>query len=84
MALFLKIRRLYLWQLEVQYFHDHASLTTVIALNQSPIIDVSVAIGTPSFAIGGEAGYDTTSGSFTKYTAGLSVTKSDSSAAIIM
>ncbi|KAK9990768.1 hypothetical protein SO802_025753 [Lithocarpus litseifolius] len=71
-------------KLEVQYFHDHATLTTAVALNQSPAIDVSATIGTPSIAFGAEAGYDTTTGNFTKYTAGLSVTKPDSSASIIL
>lgn len=74
----------FLWQLEVQYFHDHATLTTAVALNQSPAIDVSATIGTPSIAFGAEAGYDTTTGNFTKYTAGLSVAKPDSSASIIL
>ncbi|GMY11903.1 mitochondrial outer membrane protein porin 2-like isoform X1 [Fagus crenata] len=71
-------------KLEVQYFHDHATFTTAVALNQSPAIDVSTTIGTPSIAFGAEAGYDTTSGNFTKYTAGISVTKPDSSASIIL
>lgn len=71
-------------KLEVQYFHDHATFTTAVALNQSPAVDVSATIGTPSIAFGAEAGYDTTSGSFTKYTAGISVTKPDSSASIIL
>ena len=74
----------FLWQLEVQYFHDHATLTTAVALNQSPAIDVSATIGTPSIAFGAEAGYDTTTGNFTKYTAGLSVAKPESSASIIL
>ncbi|KAK7330957.1 hypothetical protein VNO77_25164 [Canavalia gladiata] len=71
-------------KLEVQYFHEHATLTTIIALNQSPVVDVSATVGTPSIAIGGEAGYDTTSGGFTKYTAGINVTRPDSSASIII
>ncbi|XP_050291912.1 mitochondrial outer membrane protein porin 2-like isoform X2 [Quercus robur] len=71
-------------KLEVQYFHDHATLTTAVALNQSPAIDVSATIGTPSIAFGAEAGYDTTTGNFTKYTAGFSVAKPESSASIIL
>ncbi|RDX71535.1 Mitochondrial outer membrane protein porin 2, partial [Mucuna pruriens] len=71
-------------KLEVQYFHDHATLTSAVALNQSPIIDVSATVGTPTIAFGGEASYDTTSGRFAKYTAGISVTKPDSSASIIL
>ncbi|KGN62001.1 mitochondrial outer membrane protein porin 2 [Cucumis sativus] len=71
-------------KLEVQYFHDHATLATAVALNQNPFVDVSATIGTPTIAFGAEAGYDTTSGNFTKYAAGISVTKPDSSASIIL
>uniref|UniRef100_A0A6M2EQD3 Uncharacterized protein n=1 Tax=Populus davidiana TaxID=266767 RepID=A0A6M2EQD3_9ROSI len=71
-------------KLEVQYFHDRASFTTAVALNQSPAIDVTATIGTPTIAFGAEAGYDTTLGSFTKYTAGISVTKPDSYASLIL
>ncbi|KAM7263266.1 hypothetical protein ACFE04_000949 [Oxalis oulophora] len=72
-------------KLEVQYFHDHATLTAAACLNkQSPLIDVSATIGTPSIAFGAEAGYDTTSGNFTKYTAGISVVKPDSCASILL
>ena len=82
--IFTQICFFFLWQLEVQYFHDHATLTTAVALNQSPAIDVSATIGTPSIAFGAEAGYDTTTGNFTKYTAGFSVAKPESSASIIL
>lgn len=71
-------------KLEVQYFHDHATFTTAVASNQSPAIDFSATIGTPSIAFGAEAGYDTTSGNFTKYTAGISVTQSVYNASIML
>lgn len=71
-------------KLEVQYFHDHATVTTAIALKQSPIIDVSATIGTPTIVFGAEAGYDTASGAFNKYTAGIGVTRPDSYASIIL
>ncbi|KAA3474087.1 mitochondrial outer membrane protein porin 2-like [Gossypium australe] len=56
-------------KLEVQYFHDHATVTTTVGLNQTPDVDVTATIGTPTITFGAEAGYDTTSGNFTKYTA---------------
>ncbi|GAA0171483.1 hypothetical protein Leryth_020896 [Lithospermum erythrorhizon] len=71
-------------KLEVQYFHPHASLTTAVGFTKSPAVDVSVTLGTSTFAFGAEAGYDTTSGNLTKYTAGISVTKPDSCASIIL
>ncbi|OUZ99558.1 Eukaryotic porin/Tom40 [Macleaya cordata] len=71
-------------KVEVQYFHDHATFTTAVGLNQSPAVDLSGTIGTPSFAFGAEAGYDTSSGTFTKYNAGISVTNPDYNASIIL
>ncbi|PPE02366.1 hypothetical protein GOBAR_DD00605 [Gossypium barbadense] len=71
-------------KLEVQYFHDHATVTTMVGLNQTPGVDVTATIGTPTIAFGAEVGYDTTSGNFTKYTAGISMTKPDSCASIIL
>lgn len=71
-------------QLEVQYFHYHATLTSAVALTQAPNVDLSATIGTPTFAIGAEAGYETSSSKLTKYTAGITVNKPDSSASIVL
>lgn len=71
-------------KLEVQYFHQNATLTTAVALKQSPAVDLSVTLGTPTFAFGAEAGYETSSGAITKYNAGISVTKPESCASIIL
>ncbi|XVF36417.1 hypothetical protein REPUB_Repub19eG0056700 [Reevesia pubescens] len=56
-------------KLEVQYFHEHPALTTVVGLKKSPAVDFSSTIGTPSIAFGAEASYITSSGDFTKYNA---------------
>ncbi|XP_075481895.1 mitochondrial outer membrane protein porin 2-like [Primulina tabacum] len=71
-------------KLEIQYFHPHASLTAVVGMNQTPPIDVSLNLGTPMVALGAEAGYDTASGKLIKYTAGISLTKLDSCASILL
>ncbi|KAF5958336.1 hypothetical protein HYC85_005561 [Camellia sinensis] len=71
-------------KLEVQYFHHHANFTTAVTLSQSPTVDLSATIGNPTIAFGAEAGYETNSSKFTKYTAGISVTKPDSCASIIL
>ncbi|CAI0406366.1 unnamed protein product [Linum tenue] len=72
-------------KLEVQYFHHHATFTSTVALHQqSPVVDASVTVGTPAIAFGAETGYNTTSGSFTKYTAGISITKPDAYASVIL
>ncbi|XP_012855610.1 PREDICTED: LOW QUALITY PROTEIN: mitochondrial outer membrane protein porin 2-like [Erythranthe guttata] len=66
------------------YFHPHASLTAAVGHNQAPQIDLTVTLGTSTFALGAEAGYETTSGKLTKYTAGITVTKPDSSISVIL
>ncbi|GER53746.1 mitochondrial outer membrane protein porin 2 [Striga asiatica] len=70
--------------LEFQYFHPHASLTAAVGLSQAPPLDFSVTLGTPTFALGAEAGYETTSGKLTKYTAGITITKPDSCASVLL
>lgn len=81
---FLKLILCFHMQLEVQYFHHHATVTTAITHNQSPGIDLSATIGTTTFALGAEAGYEPSSAKLTKYTAGISVTKPDSCASIVL
>ncbi|KAL9669619.1 hypothetical protein QQ045_007166 [Rhodiola kirilowii] len=71
-------------KVEVQYFHDHATFTTSVALNQSPVVDFSATLGNPTIAFGAEAGYETSTGNFSKYTAGIGVTQADSSASILL
>lgn len=71
-------------QIELQHFHDHATLTASVALKQSPVIDISATVGTANVALGAEAGYDTKSGTFTKYTAGVNAQRSDACASIIL
>ncbi|KAK8584960.1 hypothetical protein V6N13_138902 [Hibiscus sabdariffa] len=71
-------------KLEVQYFHEHATVTTAVGLKKLPAVDFSATIGTPSIAFGAEACYMTSSGEFTKYNAGVNMTKTDSNASVIL
>ena len=68
----------------MQYLHQHASFTGALGLDKSPAVDFSAAIGTPSIAFGAEATYITASGEFAKYNTGVSLTKPDSSASVIL
>ena len=61
----------------MQYFHDHASVAGAVALTQTPTVDFSATVGAHGIAFGAEAGFDTSSGTFTKYNAGLSLKKPD-------
>lgn len=71
-------------KLEVQYFHHHASLSSALALKQSPTLDLSATVGSHGIAFGAEAGFDTASGAFTKYSAGVSLKKPEYDASLII
>ncbi|CAK9171526.1 unnamed protein product [Ilex paraguariensis] len=71
-------------KIEFQYFHEHGSVTTAVGLNKSPALDLSATIGTPSVAFGSEATYLVSSGSFTKYNAGVRLTKPNFCASVIL
>lgn len=71
-------------QLKAQYCHEHATFTAAVGLNQSPAFDFSGTIGNPGIAFGAEASYVTASRNFAKYNAGVSLTKPDSSASVIL
>ncbi|CAO2813557.1 unnamed protein product [Amaranthus hypochondriacus] len=71
-------------QLELQYFHEHATFGSSVSLNKSPVFDVSATCGTSNTVIGVEAGYDTSAADFTKYNAGISIIKPDSCTSLIL
>ncbi|PPR87709.1 hypothetical protein GOBAR_AA32978 [Gossypium barbadense] len=71
-------------KLEVQNFHEHATVATAVGLKKSPAVDFSATIGTPGIAFGAEASYVTSSGEFTKYNAGVNMTKPDSNASVVL
>ncbi|KAG9145692.1 hypothetical protein Leryth_022110 [Lithospermum erythrorhizon] len=64
-------------QLELQYLHDYAGITTSIGLTANPIVNFSGVLGTKVVALGTDISFDTKSGAFTKCNAGLSFTNSD-------
>lgn len=72
------------WQLELQYFHENASFATVVGMKPSPVVEFSGTVGAHGVAFGAEGGYDTATGKFTKYSAGIGVTKPDYHAAFIL
>lgn len=71
-------------QVELQYSHDYAGISTSVGLTSSPILDISGALGHEGFSVGGELGFDTASATLTKYSAGLGFTKFDFSAALLL
>ena len=64
-------------QVEVQYLHDYAGISTSVGLTANPIVNFSGVIGTNVLALGADLSFDTKIGELTKSNAGLSFTKDD-------
>lgn len=73
-----------LCQLDVQYLHPHAAIDSSIGLNPSPKLELSGAFGSKDICMGAEAGFNTTSASFSKLNAGIAFNKSDFSATLML
>jgi voltage-dependent anion channel protein 2 len=75
----------YLWlQAEFQYLYDYAGISASIGLNSKPLVNLSDVFGNKAVAVGADVAYDTATGNFTKYNAGLSVTNADLIAAVAL
>nr|XP_004507845.1 mitochondrial outer membrane protein porin 6 isoform X1 [Cicer arietinum]XP_012573451.1 mitochondrial outer membrane protein porin 6 isoform X1 [Cicer arietinum] len=71
-------------KLDVQYLHPHAAIDSSIGLNPSPKLELSGAFGSKDICMGAEAGFNTTSASFSKLNAGIAFNKSDFSATLML
>jgi len=74
-----------LWlQAEVQYLHDYAGINASFGLNSKPLVSLSGVLGNKAIAVGADVAYDTATGDFNKYNAGLSFTNADFIAAVTL
>lgn len=64
-------------QVELQYLHDYAGISSSVGLTANPIINFSGVIGTNVLALGTDVSFDTKTGTLTKCNAGLNFTNSD-------
>ena len=64
-------------QVEVQYLHDYAGISTSVGLTANPIVNFSGVVGTNVLALGTDVSFDTKIGELTKFNAGLNFTKDD-------
>lgn len=71
-------------QAELQYLHDYAGISVGVGLNSKPLINLSGVFGNKALAVGADAAYDTATGNFTKYNAGVSLTNADLFAALML
>lgn len=71
-------------KVDLQYLHDNVGVSSSIGLTPTPIIDFSGTLGTDELVLGGEVAFDTASGTFSKYSAGVGFSKPEFSAAVIL
>jgi voltage-dependent anion channel protein 2 len=64
-------------KVELQYLHEYAGISTSMGLASSPIVNFSGLVGTGVVAIGTDVAFNTESGNFKHFNAGLSLTKDD-------
>ncbi|KAA8548012.1 hypothetical protein F0562_004441 [Nyssa sinensis] len=64
-------------KVELQYLHDYAGISTSIGLTANPIVNFSGVVGTNVVSLGTDVSFDTKTGNFTKYNAGLSFSNAD-------
>ncbi|KAI4314210.1 hypothetical protein L6164_027144 [Bauhinia variegata] len=62
---------------ELQYQHECAGISTSMGLTANPIVNFSGVVGNNLVAVGTDISFDTASGNFTKYNAGLNFIHSD-------
>jgi voltage-dependent anion channel protein 2 len=62
---------------ELQYQHEYAGISTSLGLTANPIVNFSGVIGSNVVSLGTDLSFDTATGNFTKYNAGLSYTNAD-------
>ncbi|EPS68383.1 hypothetical protein M569_06388 [Genlisea aurea] len=64
-------------KVELQYFHEYAGISTSLFLTAKPIVNFSGVAGNKNVFFGTDVSFDTATGNFTKYNAGISFTTAD-------
>ncbi|WRX20591.1 Eukaryotic porin/Tom40 - like 8 [Theobroma cacao] len=73
-----------IYQVELQYLHDYAGISSSIGLTANPIVNFSGVFGTNVLALGTDLSFDTKTGNFTKCNAGLSFSNVDLIASVAL
>jgi len=64
-------------KIELQYLHDYAGVTASIGLTANPLVNFAGVLGSKEFSAGADVSFDTATGNFIKYNAGLNVSTAD-------
>lgn len=70
--------------MELQYLHEYAGISTSIGLTANPIVNFSGVVGNSCLSLGTDLSFDTATGNFTKYNAGLGFSNADLIAALTL
>ncbi|KAK9276994.1 hypothetical protein L1049_006533 [Liquidambar formosana] len=71
-------------KVELQYLHEYAGISTSIGLTANPIVNFSGVVGNNLVSLGSDLSFDTATGNFTKCNAGLSFSKADLIASLLL
>ena len=64
--------------------HEYAGICTSVGLTEKPIVNFSGVLGNNVTAIGTDVSFDTKTGNFVKYNAGISFSNADLIAALTL
>lgn len=70
--------------MELQYLHEYAGISTSLGLTAKPIVNFSGVAGSNNATFGTDVSFDTASGNFVKYNAGISYTTTDLVASLML
>ncbi|KAL1550984.1 mitochondrial outer membrane protein porin of 36 kDa-like [Salvia divinorum] len=71
-------------KVELQYLHEYAGISTSLGLTAKPIVNFSGVAGSNNATFGTDVSFDTASGNFVKYNAGISYTTTDLIASLML
>ncbi|KAK9061742.1 hypothetical protein SSX86_018925 [Deinandra increscens subsp. villosa] len=71
-------------KVELQYLHDYAGICASVGVDANPVVNFSGVVGNNISSIGADVSFDTKTGNFTKYNAGLSFSNADLVAALTL
>ncbi|RRT79343.1 hypothetical protein B296_00005967 [Ensete ventricosum] len=71
-------------KVEIQYLHDYTGINASIGLTANPVVNLSGVVGSKTLSVGADVAFDTATGKFVKYNAGLSITNADLIAALTL
>ncbi|CAM8947250.1 hypothetical protein QQ045_018557 [Rhodiola kirilowii] len=71
-------------KVELQYLNEYAGINTSIGLTANPLVNFSGVLGNNVLSVGADLSFDTATGNFTKYNAGLNLSHVDLIAAVAL